>query len=73
MTTRAAAYTLTPPPGDPTSHVIVAYDRIAKEIASVTPTNDPIAPISSDTMNYTVWTWDRWFGVRRVDSKKDRK
>lgn len=57
----------------PTSHVLVAYDRIAKTIAAVTPTNDPVVPMSTEQTNYTVWEWDRWYGVRRQVEKKGRK
>lgn len=55
------------------THVLVAYDRTTKSIASVTPTNDPTVPVSTAETNYTVFGWDRWFGIRRAVEKKGRK
>lgn len=54
------------------THILVTYNRTTKSIAAVTPTNDPNPPASTVELNYTVWGWDRWHGVRKQVEKKKK-
>jgi hypothetical protein len=55
------------------THVIVAYDRINQAIASVTPASDDSLPPSTSKTHHTVWTWDRWYSVRRSPAEKEKR